>query len=91
MDEKKLAVQIGKRLKTLRHSLDVNQSELAERLERTQREVSDWENGRKLIPLSIIFKIKKLYTVPIGYFDPEDDSYLGRVFSTTLKSSSVAK
>ena len=87
MDEKELAVQVGKRLKTLRHSLDINQSKLAEMLGRTQREVSNWENGVKLVPSLIMFKIKSLYDVPITYFDPEDELSLGKVLSMTMKSS----
>ena len=85
MDEKFLTVQVGNRLKMLRHSLNLTQSEFAKQIDRTQREVSAWENGKKLIPFAIVFKIKELYSIPIGFFDPQDDSYLGKVLSQTLQ------
>ena len=80
MDEKDLSKQIGNRLKILRHFLNLTQLDFAKQINRTQREVSTWENGKKLMPLFILFTIKQLYDVPIGYFDPEDDKYFAKVF-----------
>lgn len=87
MDEERTRL-VGNRLKTLRHSLNINQRDFAKSLERTQKEVSSWETGKQLIPFAIIFKIKDLHDVPIGYFDPDDDLYVGKVLSKTLKSKS---
>lgn len=83
MEENQIRL-VGNRLKTLRHSLNINQRDFAKSLERTQKEVSAWETGKQLIPLAIVFKIKQLHGIPIGYFDPEDEKYVKEVFSNTL-------
>ena len=81
MNEQTLSIEVGNRLKMLRHSLDLSQAEFAEKVDRTQREISNWEKGKKLIPLLILFRIKELYKVPIGYFDPDDNSHFEKVFA----------
>ena len=83
MDKNEIKL-VGNRLKTLRHALNINQRDFAKRLERTQKEVSSWETGKQLIPFAIVFKIKQLYDIPIGYFDPEDEKYVKEVFSNAL-------
>lgn len=52
-----MQTDIGKKVKILRISHDLYQSELAERVGVTQTHISDIENGKKTPSLDLIIKI----------------------------------
>ncbi len=55
------------RLKDLREDRDVKQKELAELLNIKQNTYSQYENGKREIPLSMLWKLADFYDVSIDY------------------------
>lgn len=55
------------RLKDLREDRDVKQKELAELLNVKQNTYSQYENGKREIPLEMLWKLADFYDVSIDY------------------------
>lgn len=55
------------RLKDLREDRDVKQKELAELLNVKQNTYSQYENGKREIPLEILWKLADFYDVSVDY------------------------
>ena len=64
MDTKKL----GKKIKLSRIELDLNQTELAEKIGATQKSISRYETGVSLPSLATLLKIAKTLKKPASYF-----------------------
>lgn len=64
MDKKKL----GKKIKLARIELDLNQTELADKLGARQKSISRYENGISLPSLETLVKIAKVLKKPTAYF-----------------------
>lgn len=64
MDKKKL----GKKIKLSRIELDLNQTELAEKMGAKQKSISRYENGISLPSIETLVKIAKILKKPAGYF-----------------------
>jgi transcriptional regulator with XRE-family HTH domain len=64
MDPKKL----GKKLKLARIDLDLNQTELADRIGAKQKSISRYENGLSMPSIETLVKIAKVLKKPAGYF-----------------------
>ncbi len=64
MDAKKL----GKKIKIARIELDMNQTELAEKIGAKQKSISRYENGISLPSLDTMVKIAKVLKKPVGFF-----------------------
>lgn len=64
MDAKKL----GKKIKIARIELDMNQTELAEKIGAKQKSISRYENGISLPSLDTMVKIAKVLKKPTAYF-----------------------
>jgi DNA-binding XRE family transcriptional regulator len=64
MDKKKL----GKKIKLSRVELDLNQTELAEKIDAKQKSISRYENGISLPSIETLVKIAKVLKKPAGYF-----------------------
>jgi len=64
MDAKKL----GKKIKLARVELDLNQTELADKIGAKQKSISNYETGNALPSLSTLTKIAKALKKPAGYF-----------------------
>lgn len=60
-------MHIYSRLRDLREDRDLNQTEIAEILETTQKQYSRWETGETEIPFHNIIKLAKYYNVTIDY------------------------
>ena len=60
-------MHIYSRLRDLREDRDLNQTEIAEILETTQKQYSRWETGKTEIPFHNIIKLAKYYNVTIDY------------------------
>ena len=65
---------IGDKIKELRKSRGLNQTEFAKPLFVTAGAVSQWEKGLTWPDTSRLMRISKVYGVPLGYFndDPTD-------------------
>ncbi len=64
MDAKKL----GKKIKMARIDLDMNQTELAEKIGAKQKSISRYETGLSLPSLDTLVKIAKALNKSPGYF-----------------------
>jgi len=64
MDKKKL----GKKIKLARIELDLNQTELADKLRAKQKSISRYENGISVPSLETLVKISKVLKKPTAYF-----------------------
>ena len=64
MDAKKL----GKKIKIARIELDMNQTDLAEKIGAKQKSISRYENGISLPSLDTMVKIAKVLKKPTAYF-----------------------
>ena len=62
-----MQTDIGKKVKILRISHDLYQSELAERVGVTQTHISDIENGKKTPSLDLIIKISNSLGCSVDY------------------------
>ena len=67
MDAKKL----GKKIKVTRVELDLNQSQLAEKVGAKQKSISRYENGLSVPTIETLVKIAKVLKKPAGYFIDE--------------------
>jgi len=67
MDAKKL----GKKIKVARVELDLNQSQLAEKIGAKQKSISRYENGLSVPTIETLVKIAKVLKKPAGYFIDE--------------------
>lgn len=73
MDEKRLndiKKIIGQRLRILRTSLGLKQSEFAERIDSSQRFISEWELGKRIVSTEALLKICEEFGLPFSCFDP---------------------
>jgi DNA-binding XRE family transcriptional regulator len=64
MDAKKL----GKKIKLARVELDLNQTELAKKIDAKQKSISNYETGTVLPSLATLSKIAKTLKKPASYF-----------------------
>lgn len=64
MDAKKL----GKKIKLARIELDLNQSELAEKIGAKQKSISRYENGLSMPSIETLMKVAKVLKKPVNYF-----------------------
>ena len=63
---------IGKRLSKLRKSNGLTQSELAERLNYSDKAVSKWEQGESMPGIEVLYRLSKLYGVSLDYIVGEE-------------------
>ena len=64
MDAKKL----GKKIKVARIELDLNQTDLANKIKAKQKSISRYENGLSLPSIETLVKIAKTLKKPTSYF-----------------------
>jgi len=64
MDKKKL----GKKIRLARVELDLNQTDLARKIDAKQKSISRYENGVSLPNLETLVKMAKVLKKPAGYF-----------------------
>lgn len=55
------------RLRDLRQDHDITQSQIAAYLEIDQRTYSNYETGKREIPVHLLIKLAKYYNVPLDY------------------------
>jgi len=61
-----VAEQLGAALRTVREAAGVSQGELGHRIDRKQSYLSEWESGRKPLPLRLMPDIEKALGVSRG-------------------------
>jgi DNA-binding XRE family transcriptional regulator len=64
MDKKKL----GKKIKLARIEMDLNQTELAQKIKAKQKSISRYETGASLPSIKTLVKIAEVLKKPAGYF-----------------------
>ncbi len=80
MDDKKVKILLGKRIKQLRQSKNYTQFVLGEKIDINQRQVAQIESGKSFPSLSTLVKLAKVYDCEIkdlfNYDHLEDESIL---------------
>ncbi len=66
-------------LRDLREDHDIKQETIAQYLGITQQTYSNYENGYREIPITVVTKLAKYYKVSTDYLLRSDTSYLGNV------------
>jgi len=69
MDRQKL----GKKIKLARVELDLNQTQLAKKINAKQKSISRYETGASLPSIETLVKIAKALKRPAGYFLDEQE------------------
>lgn len=64
MDAKKL----GKKIKIARIELDMNQTDLADKIKAKQKSISRYETGLSMPSIETLIKIGKVLKKPVSYF-----------------------
>jgi transcriptional regulator, XRE family len=80
MDDKKVKILLGKRIKQLRQDLNLTQFVLGEKIDINQRQVAQIESGKSFPSLSTLVKLAKVYNCEIkdlfNYKHLEDERIL---------------
>lgn len=66
-------------LRDLREDHDIKQETIAKYLGVTQQTYSNYENGHREIPITVVTELAKYYKVSTDYLLHSDTSYLGNV------------
>ena len=61
-------------LRVIREDRGFTQKQIAEVLETTQQYYSDYENGKREIPIRVYIRLSRFYNVSIDYLAGESDS-----------------
>lgn len=69
-------------LRDLREDHDIKQETIANYLGVSQQTYSNYENGRREIPISVVKELAKYYKVSTDYLLSSDTSYLGSMDMT---------
>jgi len=70
-----LRAEVGARLRLLREERHISQEEIAFAAEVTQASISNYENGRNEIPLSVLLSVCDFLSVPLSEMLPMANLY----------------
>jgi len=62
------AKRLGKKIKIARIELDMNQTDLADKIGAKQKSISRYENGLSMPSIETLMKISRVLKKPAGYF-----------------------
>jgi len=62
------AKKLGKRIKLARIEMDLNQTQLADKIKAKQKSISRYETGASMPSIETLVKIAKVLKKPAGYF-----------------------
>ena len=62
------AKKLGKKIKLARIELDLNQTQLAKKINAKQKSISRYETGATMPSIETLVKIAKILKKPAGYF-----------------------
>ena len=87
------------RLKELRQERGLNQQELALKINTTQRNISNWENGNSEPDIQMILRMSKFFGVTVDFFlgnfedfnENENTFHLDNSLISTIKNLSADK
>lgn len=77
--------ELAKRLKTLRKSIDIPQSKIAEMLKTTQTSVNRYENGLSAPPLKTLLWYADFFDVSMDYIFARTDNPQGKLYDNKPK------
>jgi repressor LexA len=63
---------LGRRIRRAREQLGLSQEELAERVSRDQRAISEYENGKRRLSVTDLPTFARVLDVPLMYFFEDD-------------------
>jgi transcriptional regulator with XRE-family HTH domain len=66
-------IQLGERIRYARERVGLSQEQLASELNRDQRTISQYENGKRKILVTDLPLLAKILRVPISYFFEEEN------------------
>ena len=72
MDDKKVKILLGKRIKQLRQSFNFTQFVLGEKIDINQRQVAQIESGHSFPSLSTLVKLAKVYLFNYNHLEKEE-------------------
>lgn len=61
-------IELGLRIRKARERVGLSQEELAHRVERDQKAVSEYENGKRKLPATELPTFARVLGVPVSYF-----------------------
>jgi len=61
-------VELGQRIRHARERVDMSQEDLAVAVERDQKAVSEYENGKRKLPATELPTFARVLGVPVSYF-----------------------
>lgn len=61
-------VELGQRLRRARERIGMSQEALAEAVERDQKAVSEYENGKRKLPAAELPTFARVLGIPVAYF-----------------------
>lgn len=62
------AKKLGKKIKLARIEMDLNQTQLADKIKAKQKSISRYETGASMPSIETLVKIAKVLKKPAGYF-----------------------
>ena len=62
------AKKLGKKIKLVRVEMDLNQTQLADKIKAKQKSISRYETGASMPSIETLVKIAKVLKKPAGYF-----------------------
>lgn len=74
MSNEELTLYIANKIKEMREFRNMNQQELAERLNITKQAVSRYENGQRKANQDVLFELSKIFGCNINDFFPKNDA-----------------
>ena len=92
MTKEEMRINIKTNLVNLRNEHDITQSKLAKMVSKSSNAVASWEQGLSLPDVTTLYKLSKLYNVPMEYFyeeharlTPEDFGFIeGDTIDTSI-------
>lgn len=77
---------IGEKIVRLRKNIDMNQNELAEKLNISKQSLLNYETEKRLIPLDVLASVSKVFNIPIEtFFSNEIDEFKNIESNETFK------
>lgn len=63
---------MGERLLAIRTRLGYNQRDFSKDLQVNQRDISEWETGKRILSTKFMLKVCRKFRVPFEFFNPDN-------------------
>lgn len=84
--KRNLYVSLGKKIKSKRTELGINQSQVANQLNVSRATISNIEVGRHQIPLHLLYNLTEILSVDISHLLPNNEEVIGLTLKSDIKS-----